>query len=289
MINTNNIPQELRHLNQWVCWKYVLKPGKSKPDKVPFSPYGGHAKTDDPSTWSNFDTAVKSYVQNGYDGVGIVLTKRDPYVGVDIDPDCPPNLKNRIITALDSYTEISPGGRGVHIFAKGNLRPGRRKCSEYDVELYEDGRYLTVTGNIIETGFDRILPNRTEKLAQIHSFLFPPEPPKPNIPRPVVQSTPDDERIINLMMRNPQLNDLWHGNWKPHQPSPSEADMRLCTGLAWFVGPDLPERVYRLFCQSGLYRPEKADRSARTGETYLSGTIARAIEGLGRRRHDDRL
>jgi hypothetical protein len=40
-----NIPAELRALRNWVMWRYVQKPDKKKPDKVPFQPNGNHAKT----------------------------------------------------------------------------------------------------------------------------------------------------------------------------------------------------------------------------------------------------
>ena len=52
-----------------------------------------------------------------------------------------------IIRALDSYTEISPSGTGIRIFARGKLPPGGRKRGRF--EMYETGRYLTVTGACI--------------------------------------------------------------------------------------------------------------------------------------------
>jgi primase-polymerase (primpol)-like protein len=51
---------------------------------------------------------------------------------------------NYYIDKLNSYTEISPSGTGVHIYTKAKLpSTGRRKNN---IEFYNSGRYFTVTG-----------------------------------------------------------------------------------------------------------------------------------------------
>ena len=53
-VNYNNIPKELRELNQWVCWKEA--------DKCPVNPRTGkNAQANNPETWGSFDAAVKHY------------------------------------------------------------------------------------------------------------------------------------------------------------------------------------------------------------------------------------
>ena len=51
-----------------------------------------------------------------------------------------------IVKALGSYTEISPSGKGLHIFCKGKLPPERRRIG--NIEMYSSNRFFTVTGNI---------------------------------------------------------------------------------------------------------------------------------------------
>jgi len=70
---------------------------------------------------------------------------------------------------------------------------------------------------------------------------------------------------------------LWNGDTSGYM-SPSEADLALCRVLAYWTNKDASQ-IDRLFRRSALYRPEKWDRPARTGESYGEGTIARAIAG----------
>ena len=51
----------------------------------------------------------------------------------------------QIIKRLNSYTEISPSGQGVHIMIKGTVPPGGNKKGQ--VEMYSQGRYFTMTGH----------------------------------------------------------------------------------------------------------------------------------------------
>jgi len=48
---------------------------------------------------------------------------------------------------LNSYAEISPSGRGVHIIAKGKT-PAPLKRDR--IEMYSAERYFTVTGRVLE-------------------------------------------------------------------------------------------------------------------------------------------
>lgn len=78
-----------------------------------------------------------------------------PYFGVDIDGKEEEleayqrgengNIISEFISTLQSYTEISQSGKGIHIICRGKLpKRGRRKGS---VEMYENGRFFVMTGN----------------------------------------------------------------------------------------------------------------------------------------------
>lgn len=127
-----NIPQELKQFPQWVCWKHEKQNGKLK--KVPISPYTAEkAAVNDSRTWNSCKKAIKHFElhqRNGMLGVGFVFTGDDPYCGIDIDNCKDPEtgeltpLAQELIETLDSYTEISPSGTGIHIIAKAKLRGG---------------------------------------------------------------------------------------------------------------------------------------------------------------------
>jgi putative DNA primase/helicase len=66
---------------------------------------------------------------------------RDPDTHI-IDPEA-----RAIIRRLNSYTEVSPTGTGVHIFAYGSIPEGRN-FQAHHVEMYDrhSNRYMTLTG-----------------------------------------------------------------------------------------------------------------------------------------------
>ena len=70
--NVDNIPEELRRREQWICWERVERNGKAT--KVPKrADTGGNAKSTDPATWCGFDVAVAGCEEHGLDGVGFVF------------------------------------------------------------------------------------------------------------------------------------------------------------------------------------------------------------------------
>jgi hypothetical protein len=52
-----------------------------------------------------------------------------------------------IVAHLNSYTEASPSGTGIHIIIRGALPPGRRLQGL--VEMYDTARFFTMTGDHI--------------------------------------------------------------------------------------------------------------------------------------------
>ena len=147
-----SIPEELKVRPQWVVWKAVGE----KPDKVPYSAKTGcKASSTDLMTWSTFEEALEAYEKDGYAGVGFVFCSGDPYTGIDLDGcvDESGHIDDwalEIVRYLDSYTEFSVTGSGLHIIVRGDL-PNRRKD---DVEVYSSKRFFTVTGHLVEVGGD---------------------------------------------------------------------------------------------------------------------------------------
>lgn len=148
-VQTENILEELRERPQWVVWRYEERNGKLT--KVPYSPLSfERASSTDLMTWSPFDVAVTAYKVGDFDGIGFVFCSGDGFVGIDID-DCrdpetgelEPWAQAIVNQYPDAYMEASPSGRGVHIFARGRLRGGKRRGP---VEVYGQDRFFTVTG-----------------------------------------------------------------------------------------------------------------------------------------------
>jgi hypothetical protein len=165
-----NVPRELQLHSQWVLWQSV--DGKKVPKQVT-RPHR-NASTNKSFTWNNFEVANAAA---GDLGIGFVFTLSDPFVFIDLDwDDQPSELQCRIIKRLDSYTEISPSGAGVHIFVRADKsRIGcATKIDQLGVEIYLNGRYSTITGNVGGYG-QRLIGERTDALLEVMSWLHVPK------------------------------------------------------------------------------------------------------------------
>jgi len=163
-----NIPTELKEMPQWVCFKLEPNEKKGKSDKMPYDPRTGYrAKANDPATWCDYETAAAAVERGDYDGIGFQFA--NGVFGVDLDHVVEDGGLTAealdIMSMLSSYTEYSPSGTGVHILCKGTLPPGG--CRRGFIEMYEKGRYFTVTGNVL---FQLTkLNERTKEAAFIHA------------------------------------------------------------------------------------------------------------------------
>ena len=154
-VDPNGIPDELKAWSQWVGWCFVWREDTKREDggswtKVLKNPRtGGNGSPTNPKTWGSFDEALQAMKRFGFDGIGFVLTKDDPFVVIDLD-DCltgDPGYVLNIMEMFNSYTEVSPSGNGVHIFLKGKLPEWTRNFNKKNkVEVYDKKRFVTVTG-----------------------------------------------------------------------------------------------------------------------------------------------
>lgn len=116
--------------------------------KVPRVPFGGFAKSNDPTTWRDYATACEAAKSSEVDGIGFVFDGSG-IAGIDLD-DCIHDgvlddwAEEIVAACAGTYIEVSPSGRGLHIFGRATVGAGRRLGR---VEVYDRGRYFTVTGN----------------------------------------------------------------------------------------------------------------------------------------------
>ena len=129
--------------------------GRRKP---PFC-IGGrrYAKADDPATWDQFDLCwTSAYVERCLHGIGFVLG--DGVIGADLDHCVQDGVVApwalEIIRKLNSYTEVSPSGTGLHVICHGEMAgPGRKVGG---LEIYPRDRYFTMTGQHLDGTPDTI-------------------------------------------------------------------------------------------------------------------------------------
>ena len=149
-----NIPDELKVRPQWVVWKAVGE----KPDKVPYSARTKRkASSTDLLTWSTFEDVLEAYEAGGYAGIGFVFSSGDPYAGVDLDRCRDPETGEikrwaaEVVNGLDSYTELSPSGKGLHIIVEGKISKSLKRDQ---IEMYCTERFFTMTGHVMEVEHD---------------------------------------------------------------------------------------------------------------------------------------
>ena len=189
-----NVPKELALTPQWVCWSGTVGQN-GKMSKIPINPKTGrNAKTDDPATWGTFEVAIDFSRKNDLPGIGFVFSGADDFVGIDLDECLDPasgSIKaeaQEIINRLDTYTEISPSGRGVHVIAKGKLPDGSRRTGKF--EMYDDRRFFTITGNTLH-GTPAGVMDRRKEVLEVYQSLFP--RPQPRAVKPSGQAQLDDD------------------------------------------------------------------------------------------------
>ena len=314
----------------WCCYPLIWDPkrhngfgGYAKP---PISPHSlEYASTDDPETLGTYDEAaarVGQYI-NYYGqhvelkGVGLSLTLSG-LVAVDLDsvailtPDTPGQRgrmteeAGEVIALLDTYTELSPSGNGLHLFLSGTLpdgapklRKGKRDIKGGTAAEYQimTAGYVTLSGDIIGN-HDRI-EDRTAPLAEFCRKYLAADPAEPDgvpaaNPAPKQQPKPrpatgnnffswerwkaeaddlSDAELLNRIYSTPRIGGkvraLYEaGDISAYSNDHSYADLQLCCYLYGFTHDRA--RTESLFKASALYR--KTGKSA----SYLSWLSKRA-------------
>ncbi len=278
-----SIPLELKARAQWVVFRYEWDERKNDWNKAPRTPETGRlASTTNPATWGTFDDARASVERGDYDGIGFVFTTDDPYAGIDLDHCRDPqtgHLKQwakQITEDIPGYWEVSPRREGVKAIVKAVMQITSRHKTP-SVEMYDQGRYFTLTGHLVPDTASVIMERQAEFDA-LYRETFPEVKAKRKDPKAdVTGATIDDRSIIERAMaasNGTKFTRLWNGDTSDYNSDESAADLALCSLIAFWTGPD-PTRVDTLFRQSALMR-DKWD-SQRPQGSYGSLTISRAL------------
>jgi len=166
--NLARLPKALAPLiarPQWAVWRWTQKPDGSwqKPPFQALQP-DRHARTSDPSTWTDYTTALATVQAGRADGLSYILTRDDPAGAIDLD-HCRCTITNSIDVwaqnylqaAVHTYHEVTPSGEGVRIWGIADGDPLNRKFTlEIDgktiaAELFRcTNKALTITGYTLD-------------------------------------------------------------------------------------------------------------------------------------------
>lgn len=261
-----NIPFELQTYNQWIVWKYETV--NDKVTKVPYSLNGNKASVNNPNHWHTFNQVCNHTDQ--FDGIGFVLTDNDPFCFIDFDETTDKNEFEKQLGIynhfLDTYSETSPSGKGLHIITKAKLP--NSGCRRGKVEVYSNRRFMTMTGNVYNK---QPIADSQQKIDNL------------------IQSLQSENKIVMLANEKQLFSDqdlyniacnaengekfynLYNGNWKDYYQSQSEADHALINILSYYSRNH--EQIARMFRSSQLGQREKAKR-----KDYVSKMIHRSFD-----------
>lgn len=253
-VNALEIPDELIELPQWVLWRAEWDNKRQQYNKVPYSYAGYRASSTNNDTWTIFDAIHNLYEKNDqYDGIGFMLSYDDNYMVLDIDNaiDETGQITSDLALYMTeiTYCEKSPSGTGLHCFFKGELPSERKKKrSDLDIELYDNARFMTVTGESIgqsEISDDQdILNNLVDRYFKLEKSLE-----KTTVHTFDESEILSDDEVINLMLKSKQkdkISDLLEGNYEGYFGSPSEAVQSLLHYLAFYTSKNKTqmERIF---------------------------------------------
>lgn len=295
---------ELKDLQQWICHK----------DKVPKNPHtGGNAMANVPETWGTYDEAVSACECYKLSGIGFQIGIFPPNTlrisAIDLDHVIKENGELEtwaaiIVEKLNSYTEVSPSGTGLHILLKTKVADKKHVKvvvqENQMLEMYTQRHYITVTGEVY--GEARELSERSEEFDEIYKEYFVEKTVSEEKPS-VSYTAPSELDIDSLVSQMPDYDLLDkarnaengskfirlfdNGDSLDYGNDDSSADLGLAMMLAFWTRKDF-NRMNSLMMSSMLLRkPDKRTGRSRLekwnkvhysdGTTYGTHTLNAAI------------
>ena len=309
------IPETLREREQWICWRYKWDADRDEWTKVPVdAENGGFASSTDPDTWTSFGAAVGCHEDGSTntDGVGFVFDEDGMVTGIDLDDCRDPDSGDledwagELLDDVPTFTDVSPSGTGLHLYGLGFVPDGGNRGDVPDapghVEMYDSGRFFTVTGDRVD-GTPATVEQVNDGIDAVHARYVrddhdvdtdsddagatadggaveagsPGSKGGGKTPDPGSSGLTDAEIVEKAKNaeNGDRFADLWNGRATGYD-SHSEADLALCGLLAFWTGGDR-QQMDRLFRDSGLYR-DKWDED-RGAKTYGDLTLDEALTG----------
>jgi putative DNA primase/helicase len=295
----NELPEALRNMRRWMGTR--LQPRKGKPgklDKPPHRVVSGRpiikAGKTDPENWATFPEALAALKREAVDAIGFVITDDDDddeKWGADLDDVIDPETGEihpnavQVIHALNTYTEISCSGRGIHIIGMGRKPEGagcKSKTLGFNVELYDGhsanssgARFLVMTGNRYP-GTPPDVEERQAELEKLCRELWPPKKKRQRQPGEASEGINlDDGELLDRARRSrtgAKFRALYDRGDTGRYASQSEADFALINSLIFWAGGDR-ERIIDLFCASALYRDSEAGKH----RNYVTTSVDNAL------------
>ena len=293
-MNFEAIPNELKKLDNWVLWhkyekdkitrEYITK--DVTPTKVPYQISGWGASSTNPKTWTTFDKATKFYYdhKDEYSGIGFEFCNSG-YTGIDIDHigeenEISTEEAQSIIADLESYTETSQSGKGIHVIVRGSIP----QDFKHVIEMYSNTHYFALTGDIVDGKKD--IEDRQPQIDALYEKYHVEK--TPNVVESITPKELDCAYLLDKAFQSKngfKIEALYNNPWtelltekgEPYE-SESDVDLALCNHLAFWFDKDF-NTIDKMFMNSPHYKRkdqyhiDKWDRP-----DYKALTIDKAIK-----------
>ena len=305
--NYENIPDNLKKEKRWCVYKIIQRDGKNT--KLPLMPSAKPAKSNDKATWHSYEDCIAALNRNIGDGLGFFLG--DGYIGIDIDKVSDDimaysldyrasSMTADFLRGISTYAELSPSKTGLHFIGKGKV-PGERKRHK-NLEIYDEGRFFTVTGNVIKDKDRSHIKPIEQELLPLYQKYMPAvgnqsedkekrnEKEKKSIKEnPFVQRYRQSSNdVLELLFEKgyfsytgEDLRRIYYGNYESYFNSRSEADFFMLQRLLYYTGN--VEMAISLMENSGLKREKWYKRRGNTN--YIHYIANKAISSINQFYH----
>jgi hypothetical protein len=171
-----SIPFALKAVDQWVVWRAEPKMDGPGMAKVPYQENGRKASSTNPSTWTDYRSAIGALndEESGYAGIGFVLRAENGILALDFD-----HVRNAhtgeiaetvlgAILYLGTYAEVSPSGTGIRIIGLGTMD---RAITGKVLQGWVTGRFITITGHRLDDAPTDLRPIDQGRLAEVAGWF----------------------------------------------------------------------------------------------------------------------
>ena len=279
-----NVPKEMLEQEKWVAVRTRYDREKGKLNKFLLNcKTGKAAESDNPETWTDFESACKYARANGGVALAYALDGKDKICCVDID-GCIDNDGNLSELSQDflsksgkTFAEYSVSGRGIHIWGKTDGADIRTFSKGGDFEFYQKSHFITMTGNMCRKGELENLDNKPIMREIKEKCERRTEWKGQGVGLAGISRMSDRDVVEKAMKSKGGENFTALYNGVDLKGNHSNSDMALMSRLSFWCNGD-KEQMLRIFATSGLYRAEKSPE-------YYEYTATKAISTVYNRFH----
>lgn len=273
-----NVPEEMRNKSNWVVVRIRENKDTGRLDKFLIDVHTGKfAESDNPETWTDFDSACEYAKENGGVCLAYALDGKDGIACIDLDGCMAENgdfsdIANKsFMAAKGSYAEKSVSGKGLHIFGKTKGADLRSFSKDKTMEYYQDTHFIAMTGDYY--GSSELKSFDTPEMKKILESKLEKRTEWTNTGTGIEGLSSMDDREMLDKAFNAKNGDtvkrLYNG--EDLRGNHSNSDMSLMNYLAFWSNHDI-DQMLRVFATSGLYRSNKS-------QSYYEHTAIKAVKG----------